>query len=147
MLELYKRIRERREELHISQEDLARTVGYKSRTSIHKIEMGMTDLSQSKIMEIADALSTTPEYLMGWTDYSPPHITEEEFELLECYRRLTPEKKQLVKGVVFQFDDQKPNKITANVSAKVINGNVQNSGGTNIVNVGSGSFNSPIMSQ
>ena len=147
MLELYKRIRERREELHISQDDLARKVGYKSRTSIHKIEMGMTDLSQSKIMEIADALSTTPEYLMGWTDYSLPHITEEEFELLECYRQLTPEKKQLLKSVASHFSDYTPNKITANVSSKVINGNVQNSGGTNIVNVGSGNFNSPVTSQ
>ena len=147
MLELYKRIRDRREELHMSQDELAKKVGYKSRTSIHKIETGRTDLPQSKVMEIAQALSTTPEYLMGWTDFLTRRITEDEAELVDGYRKLTFEKKQLVKGVVFQFGDHKPNKITAPVSAKVINGNLQNSGGTNVVNVGAGNFNSPVSSQ
>lgn len=147
MLELYKRIRDRREELHMSQDELAKKVGYKSRTSIHKIETGKTDLPQSKVMEIAEALSTTPEYLMGWCDFLTRRITEDEAELVDGYRKLTFEKKQLVKGVVFQFGDGKPNKITANVKAKVINGNVQNSGGTNIVNVGSGNFSSPVTLQ
>ncbi|MBR1645573.1 MAG: GIY-YIG nuclease family protein [Selenomonadaceae bacterium] len=122
MLELYKRIRDRREELHLSQDELSKKVGYKSRTSIHKIEMGRTDFLTRR-------------------------ITEDEAELVDGYRKLNFEKKQLVKSIVFQFGDDKPKKITANVSAKVINGNVQNSGGTNIVSVGSGSFNSPIMSQ
>ena len=40
MLELFKRIRSRREELGISQDELAKRIGYKSRSSINKIEMG-----------------------------------------------------------------------------------------------------------
>ena len=64
MLELYRRIKHRREKLNMTQDALAKKAGYKSRTSIHKIELGLTDLSQSKIMEIADALATTPEYLI-----------------------------------------------------------------------------------
>ena len=39
-MELYKRIRKRREELGMSQEELAKKMGYKSRSSINKIEMG-----------------------------------------------------------------------------------------------------------
>ena len=66
MLEIYKRIRARREELGISQEELAKRMGYKSRSSINKIEKGENDIPQSKIIAFAQALRTTPEALMGW---------------------------------------------------------------------------------
>ena len=67
---LYKRIRSRREELGLSQEELAHRIGYKDRSSIAKIESGVNDITQSKIKAIADVLDTTPSYLMGW-DESP----------------------------------------------------------------------------
>ena len=66
MLEIFKRIRARREELGISQEELAKRLGYKSRSSINKIEKGENDIPQSKIVAFAQALQTTPECLMGW---------------------------------------------------------------------------------
>lgn len=68
MLELYKRIKMRRNELNMSQEELAQKLGYKSRSSINKIEKGQNDIPQSKIIDFAKALDTTPEYLMGWED-------------------------------------------------------------------------------
>lgn len=66
MLDLYKKIRSRREELNMSQDELAKKLGYKSRSSINKIEKGENDIPQSKIIAFAQALDTTPEYLMGW---------------------------------------------------------------------------------
>lgn len=66
MLVLYENIRRRREELGISQEELANMLGYKSRSSINKIEKGINDIPQSKIVEFAKALRITPEELMGW---------------------------------------------------------------------------------
>ena len=60
------RIRARREELNMSQEELAFALGYKSRSSINKIENDASGLPQSKIAAIASALKTTPGYLMGW---------------------------------------------------------------------------------
>lgn len=65
-MDLFKRIKARREELNMSQEDLAKLMGYKSRSSINKIELGENDIPQSKIKAFADALRTTPAYLMGW---------------------------------------------------------------------------------
>lgn len=50
----------------MSQEELAFKLGYKSRSSINKIELGKADISQSKIKAFADALDTTVAYLMGW---------------------------------------------------------------------------------
>ena len=72
MLEIYKRIRARREELGISQEELAKRLGYKSRSSINKIEKGENDIPQSKIVAFAQALRTTPEALMGWEQPPAP---------------------------------------------------------------------------
>ena len=72
MLEIYKRIRARREELGISQEELAKRMGYKSRSSINKIEKGENDIPQSKIIAFAQALRTTPEALMGWEQSAAP---------------------------------------------------------------------------
>ena len=68
MLDLYRNIRRRRIELGMSQQQLADKLGYKSRSAINKIEMGINDLTQSKIVAFAEALQTTPGELMGWTD-------------------------------------------------------------------------------
>lgn len=68
MSDIYKRIRTRREELNLSQEELAKKMGYKSRSSINKIEMGENDIPQSKVEAFAKALDTTPAYLMGWDE-------------------------------------------------------------------------------
>lgn len=67
MLELYKNIRLRREELGMSQEDLAHLTGYTSRSSIAKIEKGDVDLPLSKIKLFAKALNISPSELMGDT--------------------------------------------------------------------------------
>lgn len=62
------RIRKRREELGLSQDELSKRLGYKSRSSINKIELDQRNLTQSKIKAIADALDTTPAYIMGWKE-------------------------------------------------------------------------------
>lgn len=62
------RIRRLRLSKSMTQEELAKKVGYTSRSSINKIEKGMVDLPRSKIVELADALDTTASYLMGWDE-------------------------------------------------------------------------------
>ena len=72
MLELFKRIRQRREELGMTQDELAQKLGYKSRSSINKIEKGENDIPQSKIVAFANALDIAPESLMGWAKKPSP---------------------------------------------------------------------------
>lgn len=57
-------IRRRREELGLTQSELALRLGYRSRSTINKIEKGINDISQSKLSDFAEALGTTPESLM-----------------------------------------------------------------------------------
>ena len=73
---LYDNIKTLRESLKMSQDELAKKVGYKDRTSIAKIESGKVDLSQSKIFAFANALNTTPEELMGLKYYEDREVSE-----------------------------------------------------------------------
>lgn len=67
-------IQKRRIELDLSQDELAKRVGYKDRSSITKIEKGGTDLTQSRIIAIAKVLRTTPNKLME-SSSSPSKIS------------------------------------------------------------------------
>ena len=58
-------IKNKRLQLNLTQEELATKLGYKSRSSINKIELGINDISQRQIKAFADALQTTPAYLLG----------------------------------------------------------------------------------
>lgn len=73
---LGEKVKLKREELGLSQEELAEKMNYKSKTSIHKIEVGITDLPLSKVKELAAVLKTTPAYLMGWEDNKDKMINE-----------------------------------------------------------------------
>ena len=73
---LYDNIKTLRENLKMSQDELARKVGYKDRTSIAKIESGKIDLAQSKIFAFAKALNVSPEELMGLKYYDDPFVSE-----------------------------------------------------------------------
>jgi transcriptional regulator with XRE-family HTH domain len=98
-----------RKALGLTQEDLANKMGYKSKSTINKIELGINDIPQSKIKKFAEVLGTTPAKLMGWDDPSdmdlqlfcgtkqpPPdkgELTEGEQKVLDLFRKI-PEERQ-----------------------------------------------------
>ena len=94
------RILQRRKELDLTQEELARRMGYKSKSTINKIEMGINDIPQSKIKKFAEVLATTPSFLMGWdveeNSLEEPKLTEGEEILLDLFRRVPEDKQELV---------------------------------------------------
>lgn len=65
-MNLYEKIKMLRKQKKISQEKLAALTGYSDRSSITKIEQGKVDLPETKIKLFANALGTTPAYLLGW---------------------------------------------------------------------------------
>lgn len=92
------RIKKRREELGMSQEELAKKVGYKSRSSVNKIEIDGRGLPQNKIVIFAKALETTPAYLMGWETISDEDIgnafaNDNLFEVINNISALSPQEK------------------------------------------------------
>ena len=85
---IYDRIKNRRVELNLTQDELAKKMGYKSRSSINKIELGKQEINQRNVAAFAKALNTTPSYLMGWEDEpTEPTVTDDPSvtELLEYF--------------------------------------------------------------
>lgn len=67
------RIKQKRLEMSMSQEELAKRCGYKSRSSINKIELSR-DLPLKKAQLIASVLNCEPSYLLGWDDDAPKTV-------------------------------------------------------------------------
>lgn len=83
VMTIYDRIKQLREQQGLSQQVLAEKVGFKTASAINKIELGLRDINQTKIILFAKALNTTPAYLMGWegkqeSSYSLPQPTISE---------------------------------------------------------------------
>ena len=72
-MELSDKVRCRREELRLTQDELAQRMGYKSRVSINKIENGRP-VSQKIIVRLAEALGVSVPYLMGFDEKPPEEL-------------------------------------------------------------------------
>lgn len=88
-MEIGERIAARREQLGLSQEELAHKLGYKDRSSIAKIETGINSIKQNKIAAFADALETSIAYIMGWEEAAL--VDEERQRLINKIMQLSPE--------------------------------------------------------
>lgn len=62
------RIRNKRIELSLSQEELAKRMGYSGKTTISKAENWGNEITTTKVKKFADALGVSFEYLMGWEE-------------------------------------------------------------------------------
>lgn len=62
------RIKERRLDLGMTQEELADKVGFKARASVSRLEGGDRNIPLSKLKKLAEVLETTVGYLMGMED-------------------------------------------------------------------------------
>ena len=101
-MELYKNIRNRRIELGLTQAELAKKIGYRSISTIAKIERGINDIPQSKIKAFADALNTTPGELMGEVEPAPTllSLTQQEETHIKKYRQLDADGRERVDYVL-----------------------------------------------
>lgn len=70
-------IKKRRFELRMSQQELADAMGYKTRSTIAKIESGENDVSQKKLQRFAAVLDTTVEALISGYAAKPVNAPSE----------------------------------------------------------------------
>lgn len=90
-MDVGKRIKERRIELNISVDELAKRLN-KNRTTVYRYEKGdIENLPMDILGPLAKALNTTPAYLMGWD--SKPNST---INTITDYYKLSTE--DLTKG-------------------------------------------------
>ncbi len=113
MSKIGENIRRKREECGLSQEELATRMGYKSKSTINKIELGINDIPQNKIAKFAECLHTTPAVLMGWVDQQTGkkndvlanivmkmRSDDELLSMVETLAKLDPEKRKALMPVL-----------------------------------------------
>jgi transcriptional regulator with XRE-family HTH domain len=89
MSRLSDNIRTRRLALGLTQEELAARVGYRSKSSVNKIELGARGVRPEDVETFARALETSPAALMGFDAPTGP-----EAQLLALVRQLSPEEQE-----------------------------------------------------
>lgn len=113
MSKIGENIRRLREKCGLTQEELAARMGYKSKSTINKIEQGVNDIPQNKIIKFAQCLNTTPAVLMGWVngevDKKNDAIADivmklrkddELLSMMEKISKLDPDKRRAINSVL-----------------------------------------------
>lgn len=67
MTDAGQRIKEKREELHLTQDELAKRMGFKHKSSVSKVEKS-NEITISNAKKFSKALNTTPEYICGFNN-------------------------------------------------------------------------------
>lgn len=94
------RIRERREALGLTQTELAKKVGKSFRT-IQSWERGESYPNAEYVSILCNVFGTDPNSLLDWYATHPrenatQHIDPEHAELVGCYDRCTPERRERI---------------------------------------------------
>lgn len=132
------RIRDRRKELHMTQEELAKKLNYKNKSAICRVEKDYEqNLTLDRVSAFAKALGVTEAYLMGWKEIDkfekeakkngyifevttiPDEevetsrglivTDEQEYELLQLYRNADEETKRMIVEMLSFFKSKKQN--------------------------------------
>jgi transcriptional regulator with XRE-family HTH domain len=91
----------RRIELNYSQLELAKRLGYTSRSSVSRVERGTLPLSKQSIAKWSVVLQTTPEYLLHLTDSVDGTVVEKTTydadieKLIKLYSKLNKKERML----------------------------------------------------
>ncbi len=85
------RVEKIRKEKRLTQDELAKRVGYTSRSTISKIERDERDVPRSAVTKLAEALEVKPSALMGWEGETI--TSNEEIDNISKYINLIPVKK------------------------------------------------------
>ena len=106
------RIKQKRIEMNLTQDELAKKVGYKSRSSINKIELSR-DLPLPKVEKVAKALDCSPSYLMGWENFTEQAaiadadllcLTPKQKDYIIRISKLSEDKQECLWSVVDNFE-------------------------------------------
>lgn len=95
-------IANKRTELGLTLEDVAKICNV-SISTVKRWESGeIVDIKRDKVVKLAQALHTTPAYIMGWEDEdkTKEEIDRENQEILDAYNRASPEIRAAIQRIL-----------------------------------------------
>ena len=116
-MEIGEKIKLRRQQLEWSQRELARRMGYTNNSTIAKIEQGIVDVSQSRVVQFSQVLGVSIAWLMDWeeiekkNDQLVPLVTrlrkdDAFFNAVQMLDTLTPQQFEAVEKMLSAFNPQ-----------------------------------------
>ncbi len=100
------RIRELRKQLNMKQEDLADLLLVK-RQAVSKYELGQLDLDTETIRRLCEIFHVTADYLLGFSDFPAPAVSDDDAALLAAYHAATPKEQATVDGILAEYMEKK----------------------------------------
>lgn len=98
------KIKAKRMELGWSQQKLADLMGYTSKSTITKIEKGVSDVGQRNIEKFAEVLGVSIAYLMDWEEtdksFNKDNLFGLDYEFIENYHQLDEQSQRLVDSLI-----------------------------------------------
>ena len=96
------KIKARRLELGISQRELARRMGYSDNSTLNRIEKGLVDVTQAKVVQFSKVLNCSIAYLMDWEEdkKTTDSLTDGEKMLLSLFRQVPVDMQDVVLDMV-----------------------------------------------
>ena len=108
---MLKNIKLLRKEAGVSQKELGENIGA-SQQSINKYENYNIEPDIETLIRIANFFNTSVDFIVGNTDIrhkieavSPYELNEEESQLVDGYRKLTPKQKDCIATVVSSYEE------------------------------------------
>ena len=101
-MELKTIIANKRNELGLTLEDVAKICNV-SISTVKRWESGeIVDIKRDKVVKLAQAMHTTPAYIMGWEDEdkTKEEIDRENQEILDAYNRASPEIRAAIQRIL-----------------------------------------------
>ncbi len=98
------KIKDLRQERGLTLEQVANVVGV-GKSTVRKWETGMiANMKRDKIAALAQALGTTPAYLMGWQDEDEDEENPHELKLVTAFDKLSVDDQIIVSNWVEEYE-------------------------------------------
>lgn len=107
MVTIGDRIKERRLELGLTQTDLAKRMGYKTKSTICEMEQPGSNITTNRLERVAEALGVSVFYLLGTDESELNFISDDEELLLEHYRKSDEQTKEMVRRLLCYYEGLK----------------------------------------
>lgn len=108
LIKFGEKVRQLRIERGLSQDDLAQLCGYRSRSSINKIEKGVYDLPLPKMKALADALGVEPTVF--WSVDEPVELKDDEIQMAKRFARLNAYHKAMIEMMLKAAEQEEQKK-------------------------------------
>lgn len=101
------RIKKKREELGLSQSELAQKMGYAGKSSVCRAETYGNNITTDKVRKFAKALGCTEAELVGWDEDAKVRrqlsgiVAEDDIRLLTLYTKLDDNDKKIIRDMIY----------------------------------------------